>query len=219
MRTDQPLTSDDPARAEPIKIYTEFEERPKLNPQKTKETGHNVYDTHHWMRWVKKGSNGQGNEDWIEVVQKYYPLEWDASKAAYEAWVKNKEDPISGMPLTMWPLISAGQVATFQTMGIRSVEDIRDLDDGMLENCPAGTRILRDKATAWLDAAESTGKAAEAISDLRREVRDLKMRLDERNAAIAAFKEKMGTADDDTPKPRQSSGGKSKRSEERGNAG
>ncbi len=213
----QQLSSDDPARAEPLRVFVEFSRRPVLDREGTKEAGHNVFVDVDWMKWIKKGASGLSNEDAVETVRRTNPRLWEVAEAPYRAWQAGQEAPVDGTPLAMWPLVTPAQVATFQAMNIRTIEDVEGLTDADLDGCPPGTRSLRDKAKAWRESAANLGKSAEAIAALNQENRLLKNDLEETKIALREMREQLKEMnDDDTSKPVSRGGAKGKRPGGRG---
>lgn len=86
----------------------------------------------------------------------------------YEQWkTKRIEHHIEGTPLKNWPLIPAIRVAEFTSIGVFSVENLRDISDSNISKLQDG-RVWREKATAWLLSAKEHGAAAKYAAEAER---------------------------------------------------
>lgn len=70
----------------------------------------------------------------------------------YERWKAGEEDPVEGMPIEQWSVLSPAQVAELRAQGIRTVEQIRGLPDAALPKIGLYGRSIRDKAEDFLRA-------------------------------------------------------------------
>lgn len=83
---------------------------------------------------------------------------WDAIKPAYDAWKEGKEVPLDGIPLAAWPTVSEAQIDEFRKHGIKTVQDVAGITDGIIPRIQLpNVRGLRDEAKMFL---ESTDKAS-----------------------------------------------------------
>jgi hypothetical protein len=62
----------------------------------------------------------------------------------------DKEAPLSGTPLSEWPILKRAQIAELNYRNIRTVEDLADLSDLAVQNLGLGGQILRARACAYL---------------------------------------------------------------------
>lgn len=93
---------------------------------------------------------------------------------SYQAWVEGREAPINGYPLKEWPAISVGMVAALTRLGIRSVEELAELQDDTLPKVgQPGTRTIRDKAREWLKVSSTQGKVLEQITAMQLQIDNL----------------------------------------------
>ena len=106
----------------------------------------------------------------------------------YLAWKEGKEAPINGFPLKEWPAASIGMVTALAKMGIRSVEELTELqDDALAKVGQPGTRAIRDKAREWIKVSASQGKVVEQITALQLqidEINDRNKKLEIENEAL-----------------------------------
>lgn len=72
----------------------------------------------------------------------------------------------SGTPLTEVPWLTAAQRAELKALTILTVEGLAGLDGTMLSRIGMGARELKNKAQAWLDAAEGNAGNAKMASEL-----------------------------------------------------
>ena len=76
---------------------------------------------------------------------------WDVIKLHYDAWKLGNEVPTTGTPLAAWPGVTPEQVQVLKTMGIRTVEEIRDASEGIISRFPfPNARELQRSAGLFL---------------------------------------------------------------------
>lgn len=92
---------------------------------------------------------------------------------------KKEEDQIVGTRLSDWPAVSRAQVAEFNFLGVKTVEQLAELRDDVVSRMP-GARQLQGVAKAWLGKAKST---AEAAQQAQKETQ-MQMRIGELESAI-----------------------------------
>jgi|TARA_R110000868_G_scaffold68033_2_gene201355 hypothetical protein len=86
-----------------------------------------------------------------------YPVEW----ARYE---QKKESAPTGTPIDVWTAISETQKAEFKALNIFTIDQFANLAD-IAGNKIMGFNELRDKAKAFIDAAQN----AELVDEMRAE--------------------------------------------------
>lgn len=125
-----------------VKFFTKTVE----NPVRTREAG-----------GVKKFDN-------VEYISVSYPGaapleefvtsltdEWrERFPSEYEAWKRTKENVVDGFPLEMWPVLDPARVEEFKHMGLRTVENIANIADNVLQRVGLDARQLRDKAKDFI---------------------------------------------------------------------
>jgi len=123
----------------------------------------------------------RGSKDKIERVAKEY-LDYLAQqvrsgrfdrswlteiKEAYQAWKEGNEIPVSGFPVKNWPLLSPAQITTLLGLGIRSVEEVAEMNEESIARLGMGGRALKQKAIDWCSARSGgEGKLAERLAAL-----------------------------------------------------
>jgi hypothetical protein len=113
----------------------------------------------------------------------------DKYEAAYDAWKKGQEIPAEGTALKLVPTFTPAEVKSLNSAGILSVEDLAAWPDGRLGALGMGGLRLRDKARAYMSAANDIGKTAERLAALEAGLKDLQQRNDsltEENKRLAA---------------------------------
>lgn len=118
---------------------------------------------------------------------------WAVVEPAYKAWKEGREVPLNGTPLVAWPGVTPEQAEVFRMAGIRSVEQVRDMTDGIRSKVRLpNTRELQELAKLYL---ENSGAAAaaerEAAKD--RQIADMAERME---AMEALLKDAMAPKDD-----------------------
>ena len=90
----------------------------------------------------------QGNENIAVLLAN---KRWDVIKLHYDAWKLGNEVPTTGTPLAAWPGVTPEQVQVLKTMGIRTVEEIRDASEGIISRFPfPNARELQRSAGLFL---------------------------------------------------------------------
>ena len=115
-------------------------------------------------------------EEWLAgmeegVKQERIPGEWlEAYTRKYKTWCETREMPEDGTPILGWPGVSPAQSKAILDANVRTLEDLAEANESTLTAIGMGARALKEKAKAWLDTADNTGKAAEELDSLRKQV-------------------------------------------------
>lgn len=139
-----------------------------------------------WLAEIRE----KGRKD--EIPRSWY----EGFSASYKSWKDGEEAPVSGTPIKGWPVLSPAAQKDLIHAGIRTVEDLANLPDGDVGMIGTGAIAYKQKAVAWLAAANGTGKVVEQISALTTQVKeltDLSKRLVEENALLKAQLPKPAT--------------------------
>lgn len=117
---------------------------------------------------------------------------WDAIKPAYEAWKQGQEIPVAGTPLGAWPGLSPEQADAFRRMGVRSVEELRDLSDSQVDRIPLpNVRDFRKQAALFIEnlgasvAAEREAQKDQIIAQMQQQLAEMQVALSNKPAAAA----------------------------------
>jgi len=116
------------------------------------------------------GLNSATEDRATEVDKKRFPEE-------YEAFKKGERAPIKGTPCADCPMFSKLQVEELKRQGIYTLEDLLAVPDSRLPGM--GMKQLRDKAKAYLEAAQDKGAIAAEVAALRKENEDLKRNMED----------------------------------------
>jgi hypothetical protein len=98
----------------------------------------------------------------VERVNEGHAERWPELYAAFKA---GKEAPLSGTPLSEWPILKRAQIAELNYRNIRTVEDLGDLSDLAVQNLGMGGQMLRARARAYLDEAEREALATKLTGE------------------------------------------------------
>ena len=165
-------------------VIAEFKVEPVLMGFKSKEANREIYEDREFVRILVKGN------DKMEVVaevtdqhRRRFPFQYERFKAGM-AQLK------SGTPIDRVPGISPSTVKNYISLNIRTIEDLAEVGDNVLDNLGMGARDNREKAIKYL----ANGRVAndEAASKVRA--------LEEKVAELTALVESMSAVH--APKPR-----------------
>lgn len=142
------------------------------------ETGALSYSTRERVKLLKPID---GDENGLRAA--YRANVWSQIGPAYEAWCAGNEIPETGTPLGAYPGISAAQADVLRSVGIRTVEELRDYPIGSVARVPLPEfRAIQKMAGDWLlarPAAEQAGKIAELEAQLAAALEMLSERTEE----------------------------------------
>lgn len=140
-----------------------FEMKPVLNKHLSDEAGRDVYDEIEYIHI----------ELWADKKTTYYqPItekHRDRFRAHYEAWKAGIELPETGLPLREWGGISRARAEELCSAGIKTVETLADLGDGVLKKLGATTFEERKRARALLSPDNAVDALKVQIEELQRE--------------------------------------------------
>lgn len=180
--------------------YVRFEVRATEDRNASEEAGHYVgKDT------IFALITPQGSKDTVERVAKEWieqnvihardgrlPQEWaDAYKRGYENFKEGREIPPEGTPIMGWTGVGPAHQKAILDANVRTVEDLAIANEATLAAIGIGSRGLKDKAQAYLDTANNTGKIAEELTNLRRRVEDAESRATSAEARSAKLSKQL----------------------------
>lgn len=159
--------------------YVMFEVRSVEDREASIEAGHYVGKDVNYAIVTPSGSKDRIEkvaEEWLAnmeegVKQERIPGEWlEAYTKKYETWKETREVPEDGTPILSWPALSPSQAKAILDANVRTLEDLVAANESTLAAIGMGARALKEKAKAWLDSAQDTGKTAEELDSLRKQV-------------------------------------------------
>lgn len=159
--------------------YVTFETRSIEDRAASMAAGHYVGKDVNYAIVTPSGSKDRIEkiaEEWLQgmaegVAQDRIPGEWlEAYERKYKTWCETREVPEDGTPILGWPALSPSQAKAILDANVRTLEDLVVANESTLTAIGMGARALKEKAKAWLDSADTTGKTAEELGDLRQQV-------------------------------------------------
>lgn len=110
----------------------------------------------------------------VENDKKRYPVAW----AEYQ---RGEEQGFTGTPLEQWPQITRSQVKESKYFECHTVEQLSGLSDVHCQKMGMGFRELREKARAYIGAAENTASVTAHAAEnerLRQDIADLRGQIE-----------------------------------------
>lgn len=107
---------------------------------------------------------------------------WKIIKAHYDAWKQGNEVVVNGTPLGAWPALTGEQVQALKTMGLRTVEEIRDASESIVTRFPfPNSREIQRQAGMFLAAFDK--------DKVSRDHAALQAQLDEKNEQLEELRQ------------------------------
>lgn len=162
-----------PELQKPRMAYVRFEKRPIENRTLSMSKGHYVTTDVDFAIITPTGSKDtviRRVDEWFvyldqQVVEERVPPEWvEKYKMAYEKFKKGEEIPLDGTAIKGWPVLSPAQQQNLIALGIRTVEDLAQINQEAIARIGMGAMALKEKAKNWLEAANNVGKLAERMT-------------------------------------------------------
>ena len=138
----------------------------KEDKAKSLEEGRPIFVDKPYIEILKEG----GNILQFPASDKYkerYPKEW-------EAFQSNEQLATDGMPLEQWAGCTRSQCENLKNLNVFSVEQLADASEAVLEKL-IGSRVLKEKAKAYLEQAQDSGKMVERLTKLEETIEYLKI--------------------------------------------
>lgn len=140
--------------------------------------------TQTWQR-VSKIKPPVTDDDNYKSSATYQDMErkWTIIGPAYEAWKSGMDIPEDGTPLSAWSGVTAEQAKFMRSVGIRTVEEVRDMGESTIEKLRfPNARKLPALAKSWLEGEQVAEKDAK-ILELEERMAVMAEMLEERQAA------------------------------------
>lgn len=110
---------------------------------------------------------------------------------SYRRWKAGQEMPVDGTPIRTWPVISPSQVEVLLRAGIRTVEDLSDLNDEGLRKIGMGAVEMKQKAKAWMAASQDKGKLTQDMATLQKTNEQLHNMVTTLTAKVEAMQQEL----------------------------
>lgn len=131
--------------------------------------------TWHRVKDLRPPENPPRNAASFEDMQ----AKWSVIGPLYEAWKSGTELPEHGTPLEAWSGVTADQAQFLKAMGIRTVEDVRDMGDAAVAQLRfPHARQLPKLAKDYLEGADSAAKDAQ-IAEMAERMAAMEAMLEE----------------------------------------
>jgi hypothetical protein len=162
-------------------LLVKFYKAPKFNQRKSHEAGRPIYDETDYISIMQPG-----NKDSIvirpamELDKQRFSQHW----SKYQA--RQDDEQIEGTLLEDWPGVTRSLAEELKFFNVRTVEQLASISDSNGIKI-MGINMLKEKATAYLEASE-TNAAAEQLSAAN-------ARIDELMAAVEALKNTPASAE------------------------
>jgi len=121
-----------------------------------------------------------------------WPMEWVVRlEEAYKSWLADatSDAVLSGTHIKNWPNITPAEVQNLLALGLKTIEDVANMNSQAMANFGLGAVILKQKAETYLRNAEDSGKMVEEVVALRVALEEAKTQIaDLRAAATKAFR-------------------------------
>ena len=155
-------------------LYVEFYEDALEIRFKSEQAGRPVYEQREFIRIIVPGDSTNIIERLVNDQDRLdFPRQYDRFK-------KGQAAVIEGTPLTMWPVVNKSQVKECAYHEIQSVEQLAAASDSVCMRMGMGYTELRNKAKAWLSAAQDASIVTKMAADndhLKGEIEALKQQI------------------------------------------
>jgi len=105
----------------------------------------------------------------------------------YKMWKQGQELPVEGTPIKGWSVIAPSQSEVIIRCGIRTVEDLAQMNGEAMQRIGMGAMMLKNKAQAWVAQAQDKGPLTMKMSALQAENDLLKMNLEKLTETVRAM--------------------------------
>lgn len=167
-------------RALAIRFYLEA----VPNKEKSEAAGRLICDE---MPFIELRVRGDRNNIQQRPVR---PDDKNRFRAAWEAFEKNVETPVSGTPLKEWPAIGKAMLLELNYLGFHTVEDLANASDLVCSKM-AGLTTFKQKALAFLELSKSNApieSLTAQMKELSNLVSTLQRQLDEQTTLVGQLR-------------------------------
>jgi hypothetical protein len=154
-----------------------FFTQPVKNNFQSEQHGRAIFDTGLFVEVITPGSTESMPQFQIELQLcqeagggvKTNHTYYERFKAQIEAYKsKNGKYRLDGTPLSQWPNIDVGTVATLNAANIQTVDQLANVSDGNLGSLGVGGRTLREQARQFLQSRQFGVPSAQVGADIAR---------------------------------------------------
>jgi len=142
------------------KLYVVFYKEAIKNESQSIAQGRPIFDE---IDHIKIFSAGSRDTFVTEVNQGYierFPVQW----ARYKA---NQDQTITGTPLSALPWMTIGQMAEFNALNVKTVEQLATLPDSVSSKF-MGFQQIKQRAQTYLDASKEAAPALKLQAELEK---------------------------------------------------
>jgi hypothetical protein len=142
------------------RLHVTFYYHPVQDEDATKKEGRPIYNEVEFIKIMVPGDATNIIEQPVDEIHKR------RFRKLYEEWKRTGDgEKLQGTPLSVWPQVTRGQVEELAFFGVKTVEHLAGMSDGVIQKFMGGM-ALRQKAIDFLEAAKGTSH----ITSLRAEL-------------------------------------------------
>ena len=173
-------------------LHKEFRLDKILNEFRSNQEGRPIYDWVDFVRICVPGNNLSVIDRPAHAGDKArFPLEW----ARYEQSKEGAAVDMVGTPIAQWPLIGRDQAESLRFHKFYTVESIANASDQMVQRLGMAAGMdpytLRQKAQAYLRAAEQTADAVNREDEIRKKDEEIAALREQQEVMAAQLAELM----------------------------
>lgn len=142
------------------RLLVMFYREPIKNELKSIEAGRPIFDEIDLIKIITPGSRDSFVGDATLEYQERFPAQWARYKTG-------KEQGMSGTPLNQLPWLSIAQVAEFNAVGCKTIEQLVGMPDNLSQKF-MGHHAIKQKAKEYLDAAAGNAPMLKLQSELEK---------------------------------------------------
>jgi polyhydroxyalkanoate synthesis regulator phasin len=136
-------------------------------------------------------------DEWLNDLDRLvqngtYPAEWARHfREKYMAFKAGQSEPELGLSVRQWPSLSKAQAENCIAAGVRTVEDVANMNEPTMQRVGMGARELKAKAKTYIESRDAN-KAAEQITALRAELDNKNTRIETLEQRLSALEAQSG---------------------------
>ena len=162
--------------------YVMFEMRGVEDREASRVAGHTVEKELCFAIVTRPGSRDTFEQEaapWLaslkikEKAGQIPPTWYPAFEQSYKNFISGETGAVSGTPIKGWTGLGSAAQKTLIAAGILSVEDLAAVPDADLQNVGTGAMSFKQKAKAYLEAANGPGKVAEELATMRQQMLEM----------------------------------------------